>query len=114
MFRRRGNFRGPRRQPDLPKPVEVGKEYNVEIAEVGAKGDGIARINNFVIFVPNTKQGEKVKIKINSIGRSFAIAEKVSSASTESEESEEEEEAPEEESVSEESEDLEEDEEGEE
>ncbi len=75
MFRR-DNFR---RQPsfDLPKPVEVGKEYDVVIAEVGAKGDGIARVSNFVIFVANTKKDDKVKIKITSVGRSFAVGEKV-------------------------------------
>jgi len=77
-----GGFGGGFRRDDnrsfnLPKPVEVGKEYEVEISEVGAKGDGIARLSNFVIFVPNTQKGEKVKVKINSVGRSFAVAEKV-------------------------------------
>jgi predicted RNA-binding protein with TRAM domain len=76
MFKGKGGFK--RKSFNLPKPVEVGKEYDVEISEVGAKGDGIARINNFVVFVPNTSKGEKVRVKINSIGRSFAIAEKVS------------------------------------
>ena len=80
MFRRNGGFRGGSRRPsfDLPKPVEVGKEYEVEISEVGSKGDGIARKDNFVIFIPNTKQGEKVKVRINNVGRSFAVGEKVS------------------------------------
>ncbi len=89
MFRdnRRGGFGGGfRRQlPDLPKPVEIGKEYDVEISEVGSRGDGIARINNFVIFVPNTKQGEKVKVNIKSLGRSFAVGERVDGASAASE-----------------------------
>src|SRR4030095_2041376 len=34
-----------------PKPVEVGKEYDVQITELSRKGDGIARIQRFVIFV---------------------------------------------------------------
>jgi predicted RNA-binding protein with TRAM domain len=59
------------------KPVKIGEEYDVEIKEVGSKGDGIARVKNFVIFVPNTKTGEKCKIKIKQVSRRFAIGEKV-------------------------------------
>jgi len=62
---------------DKPKPVNVGEEYDVEIESVGAKGDGIAKINNFVTFVPNTKKGDKVRIKIKSVGKRFAFAEKI-------------------------------------
>jgi len=83
------------------KPVKVGEEYDVEIKEVGSRGDGIARVKNFVIFVPNTKKGEKCKIKINQVSRRFAIAEKVGKAEKVEEEVEEEpvEEATEEEPV---------------
>ncbi|HDM05843.1 MAG TPA: TRAM domain-containing protein [Candidatus Aenigmarchaeota archaeon] len=59
------------------KPVKVGNTYDVEIKEVGSKGDGIARVKNFVVFVPGTKKGEKCKIKINDVRRRFAIGEKV-------------------------------------
>lgn len=59
------------------KPVKVGEEYDVEIKEVGSRGDGIARVKNFVIFVSNTKKGEKCRIKINQVSRRFAIGEKV-------------------------------------
>jgi predicted RNA-binding protein with TRAM domain len=58
-----------------PKPVEVGKEYDVQITETSNRGDGIARIQGFVIFVRNGKAGENVKIKVNSVGSRFAIAE---------------------------------------
>jgi predicted RNA-binding protein with TRAM domain len=60
-----------------PKPVEEGKEYDVEVTEVSQKGDGIARIQGFVIFVKGGRVGEKVKVRITSIGARFAIAEKV-------------------------------------
>jgi len=62
------------------KPVKIGEEYDVEIKEVGSKGDGIARVKNFVIFVPNTKKGEKCKIRISQVSRRFAVGEKVSEA----------------------------------
>jgi predicted RNA-binding protein with TRAM domain len=58
-----------------PKPVEVGKEYDVQVTETSNRGDGIARIQGFVIFVRNGKAGDNVKIKVNSVGSRFAIAE---------------------------------------
>lgn len=62
---------------DLPKPVKVGEEYDVEINEVGSKGDGIGRIKNFVVFVGGTKKGDKVHIRIKEVRNRFAIGEKV-------------------------------------
>ena len=59
------------------KPVKVGETYDVEIKETGSKGDGIARIKNFVVFVANTKKGDKCKVKITQVARRFAIGEKV-------------------------------------
>jgi len=72
---RGGGFR--ERRDDLPKPVNEGEEYDVEISEVGAKGDGIARVKNFVIFVPESKEGEKCKIRIKMVRSKFAVGEKV-------------------------------------
>lgn len=65
---------------DMPKPVNVGEEYDVEISEVGSRGDGIARVKNFVVFVADVKQGDKVKIKIKEVRNRFAIGEKVGAA----------------------------------
>ena len=68
---------------DMPKPVKVGEEYDVEISEVGSKGDGIARVKNFVVFVNGVKQGEKCKIVIKEVRNRFAIGEKSEGASAE-------------------------------
>jgi len=57
-----------------PKPVEMGKEYEVEISEVSRRGDGIARIQGFVIFVEGAKTGQKTNIRITSVGDRFAKA----------------------------------------
>jgi predicted RNA-binding protein with TRAM domain len=64
-----------RRFSNIPKPVNVGEEYDVEITETGSKGDGIARIKNFVVFVPGSKKGEKKHIKIKEVRNKFAIGE---------------------------------------
>ena len=88
MSYRRGGYGGYRRygsRSDTPKPVKVGEEYDVEINEVGSKGDGIAKVKNFVVFVSGAKQGEKLKIKITDVRDRFAIAEKVTGAEAEAE-----------------------------
>ena len=47
------------------------------VKEIGSKGDGVARIKNFVVFIPGAKKGEKARIKIKSVRERFAIGEKV-------------------------------------
>src|SRR3989442_4941508 len=66
-FRRNDNFG--------PKPVETGKDYDVQITEISRKGDGIARIQGFVIFVKNGKVGQNAKIRVVQVGNRFATAE---------------------------------------
>ncbi|MDD1771274.1 MAG: TRAM domain-containing protein, partial [Methanomassiliicoccales archaeon] len=56
------------------KPVEEGKEYTVTITDIGSQGDGIARIEGFVVFVPETKVGQAVKVKITRVGNKSAFA----------------------------------------
>jgi predicted RNA-binding protein with TRAM domain len=58
-------------------PVDVGKQYDVKIEDTARQGDGIARISGLVIFVPNTKVNDSVKIEIKSIKRNCAVAEVV-------------------------------------
>jgi predicted RNA-binding protein with TRAM domain len=69
-----------------PKPVEVGKEYDVAIQETSRRGDGIARIQGLVVFVPNTQNGDHVKIRVTRISRRFAEAEVVGKEETEEKE----------------------------
>jgi predicted RNA-binding protein with TRAM domain len=70
-----GGFRGPRRFP--PKPVKIGEEYEVDIKEVSQRGEGIARIEGLVVFVPQSKVGDHARIRITRISRKFAEAELV-------------------------------------
>jgi predicted RNA-binding protein with TRAM domain len=76
---------------DFPKPVEVGKEYDVEIEETSRRGEGITRIEGLVVFVPNTKPGDKLRIKVTNVGRRFAEAEVIGEAKEEAAAEEEEE-----------------------
>lgn len=53
-------------------PVEKNKEYKVEIIDNGFEGEGIAKINDFTIFIPGTIKGEIVKILIVKVLSSYA------------------------------------------
>ena len=74
-------FGGGRRFDDRPKPVETGKEYDVSITEISRKGDGIARVDGFVIFVKGGQVGQNAKIKVTQVGGRFATAEVVGEGS---------------------------------
>ncbi len=58
-------------------PVEEGKVYDAKIEDIGREGDGLARIQNFVVFVPGTKIGDQVKVKITKVHRRMAFGEVV-------------------------------------
>lgn len=58
-------------------PVKVGDEIDVKIEAVGEKGDGIAKKDGFVLFVPNTKEGQDVKIRVTKVLRKVGFAEVV-------------------------------------
>jgi len=64
------------------KPVKVGEELDVLVSELSRRGDGVARIQGFVIFIPNTKQGMQAKIRIKEIRPNFAIAELIESGAS--------------------------------
>lgn len=103
-----GDFRPNR---SFMAPVKVGDEIDVKIEAVGEKGDGIAKKDGFVIFVPNTKQGDEVKVKVTRVLRRVGFGEVVGEGSAPSEDapSEEapaEEAAPQEEPAAEDSEDF--------
>ena len=54
--------------------LRVGKEYQVDITEIGRHGDGIAKIQDYMIFVKAGRIGEQVKIIITKTGSRFAMA----------------------------------------
>ena len=52
------------------------------VESVGDKGDGVAKVQGFVIFVPGTSKGETCKIKITRVSTNVAFAKKVGDASS--------------------------------
>ena len=63
-------------------PVNVGEELDVTIEAVGEKGDGIAKKNGFVLFVPGVKEGQRVHIKVTKVLSKVGFAEVVGEAQT--------------------------------
>ncbi len=53
-------------------PVKEGKRYNIEINTIGSFGDGIGRIEDFAIFVPNTVPGDMVLIEAVEVKKNYA------------------------------------------
>jgi predicted RNA-binding protein with TRAM domain len=75
MSYRRGRFGGSRFGG--PKPVESGKEYDVQVTEISRKGDGVARVQGFIIFVKGGRVGQRTKVRVTHVGDRFATAETI-------------------------------------
>lgn len=63
--------------PDEPQPpVEPGEIRYVEIEDLGKQGDGIARVERgYVIIVPESTVGDRMKIEITDVEQNFAVGE---------------------------------------
>jgi predicted RNA-binding protein with TRAM domain len=59
------------------KPVKENQEIEVVIDDIGSRGDGIAKIMGYLVFVPRSKIGERVKVRIHSVNEKFAIGERL-------------------------------------
>jgi len=60
---------------DYDKPVSEGDMVELEIQDLGSKGDGIARVEGFVVFVPGGEVDQEYEVEITSVGRKFAFGE---------------------------------------
>jgi predicted RNA-binding protein with TRAM domain len=70
-------------------PVKEGNTYTVKIESTGREGDGIAKIDGFVIFVPGAKVGEEIDVKINKVTRRVGFGEVVAGVTADQPEPEE-------------------------
>ncbi len=58
----------------LNVPVRKGEELDVEITSTGSTGDGVVRIQDFVVFVKGANEGDKVRVKVKDVKPNFAFA----------------------------------------
>ncbi|MBS3112564.1 TRAM domain-containing protein [Candidatus Woesearchaeota archaeon] len=60
-------------------PVKVGDELDVKIEAVGEKGDGLARVGGFILFVSGVKEGDELRVRVTKVLQKVGFAEVVSS-----------------------------------
>lgn len=65
---RPANLRGDRRAP-----IREGDRMDLMIESLGKGGDGCARVNNFIIFVPGTRPGQQVRVEITRVAQRCAF-----------------------------------------
>ncbi|WP_256685388.1 23S rRNA (uridine(2552)-2'-O)-methyltransferase [Halococcus qingdaonensis] len=61
----------------MTAPIEVGDEQTVEITATGEEGDGIAKIEEYTVFVSDAEEGEQVRVRIADVKPRFGFAERV-------------------------------------
>jgi len=66
-----------RKHIEPSKPVTINDIIEVTIENLNGLGEGITRKDDFIIYVKNSKKGEKCKIKIIDIKRTYAVGEKL-------------------------------------
>lgn len=57
--------------------IEEGETYELRVESVGNKGDGIAKVDKYLVFIPGTSKGEVVMAKVKKISGTLAFAEVV-------------------------------------
>lgn len=60
--------------PDKASRLTVGQRFEVKITDLAFGGEGVARVDDFVIFVPFVLVGEEVEVEISEIKKNFARA----------------------------------------
>lgn len=54
-------------------PVVQGQDYEVSVTDLGIHGEGIGKVEGFTVFVPGALPGEKAKVRISRVKRSYAV-----------------------------------------
>ncbi|MBQ7718430.1 MAG: 23S rRNA (uracil(1939)-C(5))-methyltransferase RlmD [Clostridia bacterium] len=55
--------------------IELNKIYEAEITSYGSTGEGVCRIDGFAVFVPQSAAGDKIKVRITKLHKSYARGE---------------------------------------
>lgn len=58
-------------------PVEVGDVFEEEVVDEGDEGDGIVRIDGYVLFIEDASEGETVEVRVTQLKPKFGFAERV-------------------------------------
>ncbi len=64
-------------RPASAIPVKENEELAVLIENIGDKGDGIAKVQGFIVIVPNVIAGKKYLVRITAVKNKFAFAQAI-------------------------------------
>lgn len=68
-----GSIKAPLKKEER-KQLSIGDEITVEITRTGRKGDGLAKIGNYLVFVSGAKVGQKVKARVTGMQNTMIFA----------------------------------------
>ena len=54
--------------------MKIKDKFETDIDAVGMNGEGIARIDNTVVFVPSVLKGERAWVEITDVKKNYAFA----------------------------------------
>jgi 23S rRNA (uridine2552-2'-O)-methyltransferase len=61
----------------MTAPVEEGDVVEVEIVDEGSEGDGVAKVENYTVFVPGADEGDVVEVEITEVKPRFGFGDVV-------------------------------------
>jgi 23S rRNA (uridine2552-2'-O)-methyltransferase len=64
----------------LTAPVEAGDVLTVDVESTGSEGDGVAKVEEFTVFVSGAAEGETREVRVTDVKPRFAFAEPVDRA----------------------------------
>ena len=53
-------------------PVHKNEEYQAKVVDLTYQGNGVVKIDDFPVFVPNALPGEEVTVRVTKVTRNFA------------------------------------------
>jgi 23S rRNA (uridine2552-2'-O)-methyltransferase len=61
----------------LTAPVRENDRVEVEIVDIGDEGDGIAKVEEFMLFVRDVEKGDEVTVEVTDVKPRYGFAEPV-------------------------------------
>ncbi len=53
-------------------PITKNQQYTMTIVDMGSQGEGIGKIDDFTVFVPNAVTGDEIEVKILKVKKNYA------------------------------------------
>jgi predicted RNA-binding protein with TRAM domain len=75
-----GSRTEPRPERQGGPPVSEGERCKVTIEGVGEEGDGMAKIDGYTVFVPESEVNETLQVEIVKVRPNFAFAEPINTS----------------------------------